>query len=200
MSRSTNVRPPRFIPSIVTKATVGCRSRCVFPEPCPVSNRDVRHPSRLPAVPAVWLGSSGQSMKWEGRSSCAAELGRRCCLAGAGEQTSKIGPWWHLASMTAADLNSSQITISQGSLSFHGSTTLGPWQGSSSQLPRVPPLHPARCCVRISWPFAVTQSSRANNFRPSGNLPKSGGNSTPAQGMAVFLEKNGQKYKNLQFS
>lgn len=67
MSLSTNVRPPRFIPQVVTRVNVGCRRRCVFPELYPVSNRDFRHPSVLSTtVPAVWLGCSGQSMKWEG--------------------------------------------------------------------------------------------------------------------------------------
>lgn len=67
MSLSTNVRPPRFVPSLVTKVNVGCRRRCVFPDLYPVSNRDFRHPSVLPTtVPAVWLECSGQSVKWEG--------------------------------------------------------------------------------------------------------------------------------------
>lgn len=67
MSLSTNVRPPRFIPSVLTKVNAGCRRRCAFPELCPVSNKDFRHSS----MPAVWLGSSGQSMEWDGRNSCA---------------------------------------------------------------------------------------------------------------------------------
>lgn len=175
MSLSTNVRPPRFIPSVVTKVNVGCRSGCVFPELCPVSNRGFGHPSMLlpTAVPAVWLGRFGQILKWEGRSSCASEVGRSCCLTGAGEQgkmqTSKTSPCWHLASMVAADPNSSQTAVSWG---IHGSTTLGAWHGSSSQLPKALPLHPAHCCLWISWAFAVSQPSTANSFRPSGNFAK----------------------------
>lgn len=54
MRLNTNVRPPRFVPSVVTKVNVGHRSRCVFPEMYPVSNRDSRHsPMIATAVPAV---------------------------------------------------------------------------------------------------------------------------------------------------
>lgn len=158
MSPSTNVRPPKFIPSVLTKVNVGCRRMCVFPELRPVSNKDFKCPS----MPVVWLGSSRQSMEQDGRNSCASEGSRSCCLTAARKQgkmqASKSSPWWHLTSMMAADPNSFQIAISRGNLSFQG----GAWQGSSSPLPRAPPLHlNAAPCEYCS--SAVSHSSRANH-------------------------------------
>lgn len=172
MSLSTNVRPPRFSPSVLPKVNVGCRRRCACPELCPVSNKDCRHPS----MPAAWPGSSGQSMEWDGRNSCASEGSRSCCLTGAAGQgqmqANQSSLWCHLASMMAADPSSFQIPVGHGNPSFHG----GAWQGSSSQLPRAAPTAPwvLLCVSTIPLLWVTLQGPTTSD------LLKSGGTNTPS--------------------
>lgn len=188
MSLSTNVRPPRFVPSLVTKVNVGCGKRCVFPDLYPVSNRDFRHPSVLPTtVPAVWLECSGQSVKWEGSWQKLQACRSRRARQDADKQDQPMrASCFHNGSRFQLLPNHHK----PGKVPFHGSSTISAWQGSSSQFPIAVPLRPAHCCVWTSWPLLWVSLQGQ----------KSGGNSTLAHGRAAFLEGKKKRPEIEKFS
>lgn len=156
----------------------------------PVSNRNFMYPSELPTIVCMtWKLCAGNKMRgkeqlcfWSWQKLLSCRNGRVRQDADKQDQL-LMASCFHNGSRFQLYLNPNKIGKLL-SLVIHHS-------GSSSQLPKAPPLLSAW----INQTFAMSQSLRANKFRPSGNLPRYEGNSIPAQGMAVFLEKNGQEFK-----